>query len=223
MIDFLGNFIAINFVQTYIKRCCRCTHCTDKHCEKCETDLCATCITKENKDDNDHEDEDVNQGPVKEITFPSCGHISCNGFIELGDVIDYCRPCKIANSEREKQTQLAIQKRKKQTQLAIQKLLQKDDVILLKIVQEHFKSELFKTTVTNLLSHCAKYDAIEPPKPQTESKSRVIKDKERKRSQDGIKKPRQQKSVEEDEVSVMIMQYIFRSFIPCYTPLAGSI
>jgi hypothetical protein len=153
MIDFMGNFIS-NKIHTLIKRSCRCTHCTDKHCEKYETNLCATCIAAENKEDeDDDEDEIVNSGPVRGITFPLCGHTSCNGFLEVGDSLDYCRPCTIANSKREKETKIDAQK-----------LLQRDDTIVLKTVQQHLKSEMFKTTVTKLFSHSGipQYDALEP-------------------------------------------------------------
>lgn len=101
---------------------------------------------------------------MREVNFPSCGHISCNGFIEAGDFLDYCRPCTIANSKREKETKIANSKREKELNIDSQKLLQRDDAIVLKTVQQYFKSEIFKTTVANLFSHCAipQYDAIEP-------------------------------------------------------------
>jgi hypothetical protein len=86
---------------------------------------------------------DACKEPVEEITFPLCGHKGCNGFVEVGAVLDYCRSCTTENNERDKQTKLEIQKQ-----------LEKDDAIVLKMMQSQFKSESLKNIVTGWFKSC---------------------------------------------------------------------
>lgn len=112
-----------------------CSFCIKKHCTKCEGNLCSECTN--------YKDGDVER-KVGVVTFPACGHKSCNGFLLLGKELDYCKPCSA------KQKQLETQKQK-----VLEKQLEKEDAIVLFSVHSHFKSKSMKTVISNWLTSCS--------------------------------------------------------------------
>lgn len=102
---------------------------------------------------------------MEEVTFPLCGHISCNGFVEAGAVLEYCKPCATANNEQENQKRMVIQRQ-----------LEKDDAIIIKTMQSQFKSESLKGTVTSWFRSCKilQYDAVEPAPKKLRVENEVV-------------------------------------------------
>ena len=112
---------------------------------KCHSNLCSAC--------NDHS--------VAQVTFPSCGHTACNGFVKVGAALDYCKACTTLNSQKEKGVLAAAAAVAAAAELAVQQQLESDDAIVLKTVQAQFKSESLKITASNWLAahHHSKDDA----------------------------------------------------------------
>jgi len=80
---------------------------------------------------------------VEDVVFPSCGHTSCNGFVNKGAEPDYCKACTDARAEQAKRDRRAVQEQ-----------LEKEDAALLFTLQSQFKSESMKQAMTTWLTEC---------------------------------------------------------------------